>query len=399
MNEKEKYKEYYSQIKLDDKTSQKIRNAMHSAKRRKNNSLSVHTFNRYASLASCFLVMVFALNSIAGRTYTLPVYHVETTQETSAQETETEIETSDETTEYQYSTEVGDIVTTTVPDELPLEKITVVPDIDDEDEVTDGENDGVTTEPYQESSQTKIGEVTTKRPPVTRPPKNTETTKPTTPTTKPPQSTTTRTTTTKTTQTTTGAVTTATHTHTTTTNQTAPPVVTTAEGTSTSVETTIVFETSVSILNPDYETSKVEVEVTTIQCTDEIPTGTEPCETTASETEIWFTETTWVEETTTFELPVETEPCETTEQYYIHILVAVDKPSNIDLSKVIDEDTYSGIGEYSVISSEIINTNDTNYIVKYVLILSNPTRVNTNTAVAWIRYIPIEGQISVYYSD
>jgi len=158
MNEKERYKEYYSKIKLDDKTSQRIRNDMHSAKRRKNNSLSVHTFNRYASLASCFLVMVLALNSIAGRTYTLPVYHVETIQETSAQETETEIETSDETTEYQYSTEVGDIITTTVPDELPLEKITVVPDIDDEDEVTDGENDGITTEPYQESSQTKTGD-------------------------------------------------------------------------------------------------------------------------------------------------------------------------------------------------------------------------------------------------
>ena len=254
MNEKERYKEYYSQIKLDDKTSQRIRNNMYSAKRQKNNSLSVHTFNRYASLASCFLVMVFALNSIAGRTYTLPVYHVETTQETLAQETETEIETSDETTEYQYSTEDSDIITTTVPDELPLEKITVVPDIDDEDEVTDGENEGITTEPYQESSQTKTGDETSKKPPVTRPPKTTETAKPTTPTTKPPQSTTTTRTTT-TTQTTeiTGAVTTATHTHTTI-NPTEPPVVTTAEGTSISFVTTIVFETSQEIV----ETTKVE---------------------------------------------------------------------------------------------------------------------------------------------
>lgn len=374
MNEKEKYKEYYSQIKLDDKTSQRIRNAMHSAKRRKNISLSVHTFNRYASLASCFLVMVFALNSIAGRTYTLPVYHVETTQEISTQETETEIVTSEETTEYQYSTEVGDIITTTVPDDLPSEKITVVPDIDDEDEVTDGENDGVTTEPYQESSQTKTGDETTKKPPVTRPPKNTETTKPTTPTTKPPQST--ETTRVTTTSQTTGVVTTATHTHTTT-SQTAPPVVTTAEGTYISVVTTIEMVTSI-----------VEVEVTT---------KVEIEETVVCETEGWFTETTWVQETTAVE---QTEmPTETSEQYYIHVLVAVDKSSNIDLSKVIGKDTYTGIGEYSVLSLEIISSDHTNYRVEFILILADPTKINTSDAVLWITRTPIEGQISVYYSN
>ncbi len=386
MNEKEKYKEYYSQIKLDDKTSQRIRNAMHSAKRQKNNSLSVHTFNRYASLASCFLVMVFALNSIAGRTYTLPVYHVETTQETSAQETETEIVTSDETTEYHYSTEDGDIITTTVPDDLPSEKITVVPDIDDEDEgiVTDGENDGVTTEPYQESSQTKTGDVTTKRPPVTRPPKNTETAKPTTPTTKPPQSTTTtRTTTTTQTTQATGAVTTATHTHTTI-NQTEPPVVTTAEGTSISFVTSIETVTSI-------------VEVTTFELTDENPAETAPYETTASETEGWFTETIWVEETTAVE---QTEiATETSEQYYIHVLVAVDKSSNIDLSKVIGKDTYTGIGKYSVLGLEIISSDHTNYIVEFILILDDPTKTNTSDAVLRIKRNPIEGQISVYYSN
>lgn len=352
MSEMKKYKEYYSQIKLDNNAAEKIRGDMHSARYKKNNLPNLYKFNRYAAVLSCMLVLVTALDSIGGRTYTLPMYIVEDiTQETRIDETETEVLTNNKVTEPQQDSEEESYITTTIPDEDSFtELVTVVPSIDD-DNGSIGSNSDDDADFHQEDNQTAIRDETTRKPigntgtsrtttPTTKPTENTGTSRITTPTTKPTENTeATRETT------------------------TAQPPQTTV----TNVQTTIVT----------VDQSESETVRTTHR------------------------ETTVVEVTTIVEVTAEPEETisEVINQYYIYVHVEVEKSTNNNLSKVIDENTYTGIGKYSIVRWDILKDNDSNYMLQFVLVLSSPNLFNTSSATLWIKNNPIKGQVFVFYSN
>ena len=358
MNEIEKYKQYYSQIKLDEDTEQRIRNDIHSVKRKKNSPFYIHTFNRYAALLSCLLVMVFALDSIVGREYTLPVYRVETTtQETSVDETDTEIITNNETTEYDNGNDYEEDVTA-VPDvDTSSEYVTVVPDIDDDNEEYIETEHEDNTSPYKETQHT------TNKTSGTRPPKNTgTTTKPSSPTTKPTETVKTS------------------------------PITTSGTSISSYPTTTTPIETSSVISDIQTTTTYIAITETSIPYITVTEEGVEASETIRTELE-----TTQAHVTTVYEEIEESVDTDATGQnYIINVMVEVD--ANKDLSKVINNKTFIGISDYYVIDWEIISSYGNKYVVKYVLKLSNQTWENTNSAVLWINNNPINGQVYVYLS-
>lgn len=342
MNEMKKYKEYYSQIKLDNNVAEKIRGDMHSAKDKKNNLPNLYKFNRYAAVLSCLLVLVTALDSIGGRTYTLPMYIVEDiTQETRIDETEPEVLTNNKVTEPKKDSEEESYITTTIPDgDSFTEPVTVVPGIDDDNGSNDPNSEDA-VDPQQEDIQTTIRNETT-----TRPTESTGTSRATAPTTSPTDNTE--------------------ITRETTTVQ--PP-----QTTITSIQTTIVTADQ---------------------------TGSETVRTTHRETTV-VEVTTIVEVTSTVEVTAESEEkiSEAINQYYIYVHVEVEKSTNNNLSKVIDENTYTGIGKYSIVGWDILKDSDSNYMLQFVLVLSSPNLFNTSYATSWIKNNPIEGQVSVFYSN